>query len=323
MAMAVGERFRGGGARGIAKFLAEHQYCDAGFDVRRESGPGSGRLKITCKGCGKAIEYRAAEAGELAAGGLEHLGLGAEDAAPAKPEARAKPTRGRRPPTSAEEPSPEGRDRGMPGWIPAALTGTLIVGGLALIMFGMLRSDDDDAPVSASSPTTAQTQTATVPPTPAATPPPQATATAPSPAGQPAVRLRRQTFPGSFTIGVAPGWETGTDLGEGTIEIAAPGGAAEIDVYFESGERPAIVLAHSAADFLRGRHDGEQPGAALPYQLGDVAARRIEATHPQGTEVAVVLSEDGYSYLIISSLDRGAPERIERQAEAELASFRT
>ena len=30
------ERFRTGGARGIARFLSDHQHCDAGFDVRRD-----------------------------------------------------------------------------------------------------------------------------------------------------------------------------------------------------------------------------------------------------------------------------------------------
>ncbi len=67
--MAIGERFRSGGAHGIARFLAEHQRCNAGFDVRRDDQLGSGKLSITCEGCGGSVEYRAAEAGELAAGG--------------------------------------------------------------------------------------------------------------------------------------------------------------------------------------------------------------------------------------------------------------
>jgi hypothetical protein len=62
--MALGERFRSGGARGIARFLSDHQDCNAGFDVRREDSAGTGRLSITCKGCHQAITYKAAEAGE-------------------------------------------------------------------------------------------------------------------------------------------------------------------------------------------------------------------------------------------------------------------
>ena len=65
--MALGERFRSGGARGIAQFLAEHQHCDAGFDVRRDEAPGSGKLTITCQGCGQTVSYNAAEVGEIGA----------------------------------------------------------------------------------------------------------------------------------------------------------------------------------------------------------------------------------------------------------------
>ncbi|MBM3666202.1 MAG: hypothetical protein FJW90_01750 [Actinobacteria bacterium] len=67
MAMAEGERFRSEGARGIARFLSEHQHPEAGFDVSREAGPGSGRLLITCLGCGASIACRAVDAGEMAA----------------------------------------------------------------------------------------------------------------------------------------------------------------------------------------------------------------------------------------------------------------
>lgn len=99
--MALGERFKGGGARGIARFLAEHQECDAGFDVRREDEPGSGKLRITCLGCGATVAYRAAEAGNFgssiadvtAANGSSHaLGSAAVGTVePVEPAAAAKP----------------------------------------------------------------------------------------------------------------------------------------------------------------------------------------------------------------------------------------
>ena len=64
-----------GPASGIARFLAEHQDHEAGFDVGRESGAATGRLKVTCLECGKSVEYRAGEAAEQAeralAAGLE------------------------------------------------------------------------------------------------------------------------------------------------------------------------------------------------------------------------------------------------------------
>src|SRR3954453_4909404 len=49
----------------ISRFLAEHQDHDAGFDVGREKGSGTGRLRLVCLGCGETIEYRAGEAAEI------------------------------------------------------------------------------------------------------------------------------------------------------------------------------------------------------------------------------------------------------------------
>src|SRR5688572_23437309 len=159
--MALGERFRGGGTRGIARFLADHQHCDAGFDVRREDEPGSGRLRITCLGCGDTVAYRAAEAGEMAATGID-IATNGEGRAPVRvPPARpAPPARAPAPPAEpagqAATPPPRDPETGrdapgqppvrqgpdtrlsrLPGWVPAALIGALIAGGLAMVVIGL------------------------------------------------------------------------------------------------------------------------------------------------------------------------------------------
>ena len=42
---------------GLSRFLIEHERCGAGFDVAHPAGVGSGRVSITCRGCGASHEY--------------------------------------------------------------------------------------------------------------------------------------------------------------------------------------------------------------------------------------------------------------------------
>jgi hypothetical protein len=45
---------------GLSRFLIQHERCGAGFDVAHPSGLGSGRVSITCRGCGARHEYATA-----------------------------------------------------------------------------------------------------------------------------------------------------------------------------------------------------------------------------------------------------------------------
>ena len=106
--MTVGERFRGegepqgGSARGIADFLSHHQQCNAGFDVQRDADAARGRLSIACRGCGQRVEYKAAEAGQMAAAVLPQPGNGADPAhATPPPQAPPDPQQGPPPPPAA------------------------------------------------------------------------------------------------------------------------------------------------------------------------------------------------------------------------------
>ncbi|MGH2955536.1 MAG: hypothetical protein ACRDL6_00880 [Solirubrobacterales bacterium] len=337
--MALGERFRSGGARGIALFLADHQHCDAGFDVRRDEA-GSGRLRITCLGCGETVDYRAAEAGELAAGlpmkVAENGGEagGREPAVPAPPE----PPRAAAPPElRPRRPASSSRWSRIPGWVSAALIGALVVAGLTMVAIGVLRDDGEQAQDPTPTQTTPQPET-----TPQQAPPegageqqqgaggqgraqPGEGTTQPQGAGGAAagaedVPLRQRRFADRFTIGVPPAWDHGAE--GGAVVITAPGATAELNIFFEGGERPPGRLARAAADFLDQRHQRGKIRKSQPVRVGSRRGLRVRITYPGGEEVAVVVAAKGFSYLVLRRVDRGASPDISRQAEAALASFR-
>jgi hypothetical protein len=119
-AMAPGEWFRGAGSTGVAEFLASHQHCDAGFDVKRDRGPGSGGLKITCTGCGQSVEYLAAEAAEMASDSPIENGEIPLDRAESPPAPRPSPVSEdtRSQPAQPDHPP---RPRGLAGLLPNVL----------------------------------------------------------------------------------------------------------------------------------------------------------------------------------------------------------
>ena len=354
--MALGERFRSAGTRGIARFLSDHQDCDAGFDVRREDAPGSGKLLITCQGCGESVAYRAAQAEALAGLGL---GGGTENgeahqmgstairrpvaptgSVPTPPPASQAPAPEPSPGSipSAEPPGPPartgdpgrppvppalgsaaGEGRRFPSWLPTALIGGLIAAGLAMIAIGLMRSDDSDpepepAPPAAEQPPPEQP----APEQPAPEPGGASAEAAPEEPGD-EVALSRETFAQRFALGLPPGWDQGRE--DGAVTLEAAGGVAAVRVFFESGERPTGELARAAAAFLADEHSGARVGAPRDTRLGGSRAARIEANYPAGEEIAVVLSGDGFAFLILSRVDRGASEQIEREAEAIVESF--
>jgi hypothetical protein len=298
--MAFRERFRSGGAGGIARFLAEHQEHDAGFDVLRAEGRGTGRMRVICNGCGESAEYRAAEVGELAA--IPEL-LHGEDR-----EIRA-----------AAEPRGRGGLR-FPRKLGTAGIVLLVSAGLVLIAVGFLR--DGDGSPSSSAPTSSTPASVPAISAPPAAQPPQQAQRPPSKGGgskKAAVVLHSESFGGRFAIGVAPHWSAGE---EGTaVRVVAPGSDAEIDIYFEAGDRPMDELADSASSFLRSRHAGGKVGAPSPMRLAHTQALRIPHLYAGGSEVAVVLVSGGYAYLLLKRLDSDVSGSSARQASAVLASL--
>lgn len=323
------ERFRSGGARGIARFLSDHQHCDAGFDVRREAGAGTGRLSITCKGCGEGITYKAAEAGELAAGPelVNGDGAGARPAAapPAAPPPPEQPKRLEATPLGPSEgavgTSPVRGSRGrLPGWIQPALIALVILAGLVLVAVGISRSfGGDESPQQpvTSAETTAPAETA---PAETAAPPPAETTPSPQPPPSQGVNLTRRDVDGRYAIGVPRGWRS--DSGDGALSIAAPGGVAAIRVFYESGAESDAELAEGAARFLADEHDGAQVSRPQRVRVGSVRGYEVTAAYGGGEETAMVLTRGGYSYLVLRRVDNGASEPIAAEATASFNSFR-
>lgn len=304
--MALERSRSGGGAREIARFLHDHQACDSGFEVSREPGSAGGRLGIVCKGCGEAISYRAAEAGELAAGPRPENGV------PPEPDPG--------PPAAGSRGSP-------PRWLPSALIVALIAAGSALIAIGVLRSGEQRgaSPEAGTAPASTGTEpvaSAPADPEPPARTTPSQQGQSPAGAGQqrgedPGTRLSRRRFR-SFAIGVPPGWRLGR--GDAVI-VAAPGDVAAVRVYFEAGEEPLGRVADGAARFLLGEHEGARVSAARPRLLAGRRGRELTATYAGGAEEAIVLAAKGNTYLVLVRVDRGASAPIAAQASAVAQSF--
>jgi hypothetical protein len=296
--MAVSEGTGSGPARGIARFLAEHQDHDAGFDVGRESGAATGRLKVTCLECGKSVEYRAGEAAEQAE---RALAAGLEGYVP-----RIGSDLG------ADAPAGEPRRTSIPPGAYLAAIGALVGVGLLAGLLGNSGSNHSPSsvqPGASTVPRSLQPSTTSAP-TPARSSRPQTTE-------QP--RLQVTTFASRFRIGVARGWQVGQK--DTAIALIAPGSRAEVDVYYASEQRSLNDLASQASRFLKSRHPAGRVTAPHPERIGLLQGLRIKAVYPNGSESALVLVNGGFTYVLLQRVDDGASRRQVRQAKAQAESF--
>ena len=326
--MALGERFRSTGSSAVAGFLAEHQGCDAGFDVTRDQGPGSGRLKITCKGCGETVEYRAADAAETAVGPPLDNG----DAQPLHPapDDLASPSpspipSGRRP--VPRVPSPR-RSVGLPAWLPVLLIAAVILAGIGLIVAGVLRSGDDSGSeggtassgqAEESRPAAPQEEPAPTTSDPTGGPAPTGSDPAGGPAPQ-AVVLRRERFVGRFAIGVPQGWSRAVP--GGNVVLTAREGVAQIRVFSDSPATDPDQLAGPTADYLESQHPGASVSKPRRVRFGGGRAIQLRASYQTGEEIATVVSAGGFSFLVTYRKGNQAPAQVVEKGDAAYASFR-
>ncbi len=302
--MAPGERFKGGGAPSIAQFLAEHEACDAGFNVERSDQAGSGRLRISCEGCGKSTGYRMAEAGDMDAAGSV-----IPPATAGKPYAAVKAADFEQARRTAERPSkPSARRRiGVPLAVLGICAAALVVGA------AVLGSDDDEpAPDPDPAPSAAvEPDPAPVKPEPQA-PPKKLTVNG--------VELERRTFADVFSIGVPAGWEA-VDSDDEKAEIEAPDQSAAVTVYFGPSDLSPIEFADTSELFLEQRHDGAVVGPLYPAKFKGRAVARARISYDGGEEIATFFSRGGVSYLLLKRVEGNASRRQVREAEATLDSF--
>jgi hypothetical protein len=312
----VEQQAKGTAARGVGRFLAIHENCGAGFEITRN---GRGKLHLLCGACGERTQYGAADTEQLRAHGVDP-----EQAV------RARRFHPRREAVERWLPAPAA----LPWWVPNAYIFAVILIGLGMIAFGILRPGSEDLPVLGGADQEEQSPPATEEPTPEPEAPvtaPEAPVTAgagPAPAPKPAPAERPAPAPdlqrievlGRFAVGVPSSWDGGT--GDGAVVFTAPGAGAVLRVFLEPGGAKPGSLSDEATRFLREEHPEAKITRPAPRRLGKFRGVEILATYPGGEERATLLSANGYSYLLLSSVDGGAPAAVRAASVAALRSFR-
>jgi hypothetical protein len=322
---------------GLSRFLVQHERCGAGFDVAHPAGLGSGRVSITCRGCGARHEYTTAS-----------IGLEPEAPVAPAPETGETPRSGKRrriPPRPAPYPDaePEQQPAGLPELeapadaeqgptpeaLPAAVDGTpatrrgreaeggdfwssprttialLGVAAVALVIAVIaLLSDGNGSDENAVSPSRPAT-TSPAPPSPGP---------APSP---PTVTLRTSLF----SVELPNGWSRRSS--GGSLMLEPPGsGRANVQIYFQASPTLSeAAMGRKTASFLR----REVPGASLYPQQTEIdgqEAQEYTARGPGETAIAVNVLRGPYRYLLVRRIFAGAKPHVSLAAGRIVRSFR-
>lgn len=307
MPAAVDEDSKEAAARGVGRFLAAHEACGSGFAIVRN---GKGRLHVVCNGCGNRTQYGGhVDSETLKAHGLDPaVTVGARRFSPQQ--------------ESLERwlPAPAA----LPWWVPNVYILAVIGVGLAMIGFGVLHRSDENRPVLGTESTPTQGSPSAQAPQPTA--PAQAGVAGATAQGHGARRLgkapdlHRVVVLDLFAVGLPEGWDGGTS--GGAVVFRADSQHAELRVFFEPGGSRPQQLADKAAAFLADEHPGARVGPAIPLRLGGLHGLSLSAHYRDGRERAALVSAHGYSYLILSRVDRGAASADRAASVAALQSFR-
>ena len=302
-------------SHGVGSFVATHEDCGAGFEITRN---GRGKLYLVCSACGDRTQYGADDTEQLRAHGVDP-----EQAATGR---RFEP---RRENVERWLPAPAA----LPWWVPNAYIVAVILVGLGLIAFGVLRPGSDDPAVLGGGDDGAGQEEQPPPsdqrvPAPVPSPQPPVTAgaaPAPAPTPAPAQRPRRPsldriTVLNRFAVGVPEGWEGG--MSDGAVVFEAPGSEAELRVYLQPGGVKPGSLTDDARRFLRAEHANAKVSPPRPRRLGRFRAIELTCAYQGGRTRATLLSADGYSYLILSEVDGDARASTRTASAAALRSFR-
>jgi hypothetical protein len=318
---------------GLSRFLVQHERCGAGFDVAHPTGLGSGRVSITCRGCGARHEYATATIEFERELSIEPAGAGGREPAvpieptgipptaprqpvqippgPARYGERTSRTRaGARPRAGAplEPPAAEGAIRRLwrsPG-ATAALTALVVVALTVAVISIVTKGGGTE---NHKFPTTSAPALAPPP-----TPVPGGRA-GNGPAQTKTIRTER------FTIEAPLGWTERTSTG-GILLYPRGGGRVEVQVYFQRSPSLGLArMAHQTAAFLR----RQVPGARVFPTPGSAAggpAYELTARGPGETAIAVDIARGPYRYLLVRRIFAGAKPRSSEAAAAVERSFR-
>jgi hypothetical protein len=297
--------------RDVGQFIASHEDCGAGFEIVRN---GRGKLHLLCDGCGAHTEYGSQDAEQLRAHGIE-------------PERAATGRRFR--------PSRESMERWLPApaalpwWVPNAYIVGVILIGLALIAFGVMRPGSDDRAILGGGDQEEEpSPPATDQPEPAPPPAPVTAGAAPAPDPKPPRAQRPARQPeldrvevlGRFAVGTPPEWYRG--MGDGAVIFRAPEGDAQLRVFLQPGRSKPGALSDEASSFLAREHPEAGITSPEPMRLGRERAVAVVANYDGGVERAALLSANGYSYLLLSRVSDGASASTRASSVAALRSFR-
>ena len=306
---AVAARERQSPGHAVGRFVALHEDCGAGFEITRN---GRGRLYLVCGACGERTQYGAEDTEQLRAHGV--------DPEQAAEKGRFQPRREKVEPWL---PAPAA----LPWWVPNAYIVAVILIGVGLVTFGVLRPGSDDRAIFSGGDQQDRSPPSGNQPAPAPAPAPPVTAGAgpgtpkPEPTPRPArPELDRTEVAGRFAVGVPEGWEGG--MSGGAVVFEASGSTAALRIFLEPGSVKPGSLTDDARRYLRREHAGGKVHKPQPTKVGRFRAVVLLCTYPGGKERATLLSAHGYSYLVLSEVDRDAPASTRSASAAALRSFR-
>jgi hypothetical protein len=345
--------------KGLSRFLVEHEPCGAGFDVFHPAGLGSGRVSMTCRGCGATYEYATATIEFEREVEFEPVGAGAADpgAAPAgfrgdrseqpaaaeieAPAAAAAVETEEAIEANAEPPAPEeasdekkgGRPRRrLPkGWTrDRTITGGLLLFSAAALAFAVIRLAGDSG--ESTEPTEAPPPAATAPakhPQPAPTPPPPHPAKSVKPTAQ---QPPRQAHPAPdervvktahFTVKVPPDWTQRPAAGGGILLAPPDSTAVSLQIFYEDDPSLSVgKMSVQTAAFLSSRDPQAAVSAAKTLRVGGHRAFEVSANGPAGAQRALGVIADPYRYLAIVSADPGTAGSERETAVRAMRSLR-
>jgi hypothetical protein len=271
----------------LSRFLVEHERCGAGFEVAHPGGLGSGRVAMTCRGCGASHEYAGAS-------------IETE-------------TQARTVPRERRSSAARGRARRSPP-LPAILAIAAIL-ALGLVVFLIADGSDSDEPAAPSSGEAPAT----------AAPPGEGTGAASESEAQPepprplagASLIRARTF----VVKLPEGW--GQATGGGRLLLRPAVGAAHVQIFFE--REPDLSLERmrrQTAAFLRRRSPDARITAGREVRLRGNPGFTITALGGERTQRAVGVARGPLRYLLLRSVGEGAGADLRRQAIAVEESFR-
>ena len=293
---------------GLSRFLAEHEPCDAGFDVEHPTGVGNGLISMTCRGCGKAYQY--------SPGTIE---IEREvEFAPVLPPAVGAPRE------LPERRQPKAENQTRDRMVAAGLL-ILAIAAFAVALIRVLDANEADP-----EPTPPPAATATPPPVPEpqpeAQPTPEPQSAQPTPAepvnpliagpGEKEMRMLRYSLivPEAWTQRPADG---GTAIGPpGTSPIS-------VQVFFE--ENPAVGIASMVGQsrlFAVERVGGGRPGPVSRTRVGGDPA--FELTAGRGGTSATILGvlDGAYRYLVVGDIGVAATPQQAASVRRALETFR-